>query len=61
MGGLSLSTMQPFYRFVGADLASYVVEGGALSLPAVVEGGRKEKIAVAPFYMDEIFVTNQST
>jgi len=36
-----------------------LIQGGAFSIPAVLDGSSDQPIQVEPFYMDEFFVTNQ--
>jgi serine/threonine-protein kinase len=37
----------------------HLIQGGAFSIPAVLDGSSDQSIQVEPFYMDEFFVTNQ--
>lgn len=37
----------------------HLIQGGAFSIPAVLDGSSDQPIQVDPFYMDEFFVTNQ--
>jgi len=37
----------------------HLIQGGAFTIPDVVDGNNEQSVQVAPFYMDEFFVTNQ--
>lgn len=37
----------------------HLIQGGAFSIPAVLDGGSDQSVQIGPFYMDEFFVTNQ--
>ncbi|OQY02766.1 MAG: hypothetical protein B6I22_13100 [Desulfobacteraceae bacterium 4572_123] len=37
----------------------HLIQGGAFSIPAVLDGSSDQSVQIEPFYMDEFFVTNQ--
>ena len=37
----------------------HLIQGGAFTIPDVVDGNNEQSVQVAPFYMDAFFVTNQ--
>ncbi|MFZ3046306.1 MAG: serine/threonine-protein kinase [Desulfatirhabdiaceae bacterium] len=37
----------------------HLIQGGAFTIPDVADGKNEQSVQVAPFYMDEFFVTNQ--
>lgn len=37
----------------------HLIQGGAFAIPDVLDGNNEQSVQVAPFYMDDFFITNQ--